>query len=223
MAKPTPPLILEPKEKATAAVIWLHGLGADGYDFEAVVPLLGNVPHYTRFVFPHAPERAVTINNGMVMRAWYDIVSMDIHKRADAIGVRDSEAIVQKLVHSEVEKGIPLKRIVLAGFSQGGAIVLHSGVRFSSRLAGIIALSTYLPLPELTDVEAHPANKNIPILMAHGTFDPVVPLALAQSSRAHLTELGYHIDWHTYPIEHSLSPAEVSDIAGWLATTIPPQ
>ncbi|MAP11529.1 MAG: carboxylesterase [Gammaproteobacteria bacterium] len=223
MASATPPIVIEPKEAATAAVIWLHGLGADGHDFEPIVPLLGNIPSYTRFVFPHAPERAVTINNGMVMRAWYDIVSMDIEKRADAAGVRDSEAILQKLVHTELEKGIPLKRIVLAGFSQGGAIVLHSGVRFPSPLAGIIALSTYLPLPELTDVEAHPANKNIPIFMGHGTFDPVVPLDLAKKSRAHLAELGYHIDWHTYPMEHSLSPPQIGDIAGWLASIIPPQ
>ena len=223
MATATPPIFIEPKENATAAVIWLHGLGADGHDFEPVVPLLGNIPNYTRFVFPHAPERPVTINNGMVMRAWYDIVSMDIQKRADAAGVRDSEAILQRLVHAELEKGIPLNRIVLAGFSQGGAIVLHSGIRFPSRLAGIVALSTYLPLPELTDVEAHPANKNIPIYMGHGTFDPVVPLDLAKKSRTHMAELGYHIDWYTYPMEHSLSPPQIGDIAGWLAKVIPAQ
>ncbi|MEM7405867.1 MAG: carboxylesterase [Pseudomonadota bacterium] len=216
-----PPTIIEPQGQATASVIWLHGLGADGHDFEPVVPLLGAVTRYTRFIFPHAPTRPVTVNGGMVMRAWYDIVSMDIKRRVDAAGVRDSETIVHGLIHHELELGIPISRIVLAGFSQGGAIVLHTGVRYPSRLAGILALSTYVPLPELTDVEAHAANKDAPIFYGHGTFDPVVPLALAQGSRSHLAELGFRIDWHAYPIEHSLSPPEIGDIAGWLAEVLP--
>jgi phospholipase/carboxylesterase len=223
MPESAAPIIVEPTDKTTASVIWLHGLGADGHDFEPVVPMLGAVKKYTRFVFPNAPKRAVTINNGMVMRAWYDIISTDINRRADALGVRDSEATVQKLIHAELEKGIPASRIVLAGFSQGGAIALHTGVRYPSALAGVMALSTYMPLPELTDVEAHPANKPVPIFMAHGTFDTVVPLQLAQSSRSHLAQSGYHVDWHAYPIEHALSPQEIGDIAGWLAQVLPPQ
>lgn len=216
------PIIIEPTSTANASVIWLHGLGADGHDFEPIVPMLGAVTKYTRFVFPNAPTRPVTINNGMVMRAWYDITSMEIKRRVDSIGVRDSEATLQRLVHAELEKGVPISRIVLAGFSQGGAVVLHTSVRYPSRLAGVMALSTYVPLPELTDVEAHPANKDIPIFMAHGTFDPVIQLQLAQGSRQHLAELGYHVDWHAYPIEHAISPAEIGDIAGWLAEVIPP-
>ena len=216
------PIIIEPTSTANASVIWLHGLGADGHDFEPIVPMLGAVTKYTRFVFPNAPTRPVTINNGMVMRAWYDITSMEIKRRVDSVGVRDSEVTLQRLVHAELEKGVPISRIVLAGFSQGGAVVLHTSVRYPSRLAGVMALSTYVPLPELTDVEAHPANKDIPIFMAHGTFDPVIQLQLAQGSRQHLAELGYHVDWHASPIEHAISPAEIGDIAGWLAEVIPP-
>lgn len=215
------PIIIEPPEEATAAIIWLHGLGADGHDFEPVVPYLGSAIHHTRFVFPHAPIQPVTINGGVAMRAWYDILSMDIDRRVDVDGVRASEAVVVKLIEAERQKGIPASRIVLAGFSQGGAIALHAGVRFGEALAGLMALSTYVVTPEHTAKEAHPANKETPIFMAHGTSDPVVALAMAERSRAHLEELGYAIGWRTYPMEHSVSPEELADIATWLSERLP--
>lgn len=211
------PIIIEPTEPARAAVVWLHGLGANGHDFEPIVPHLGPVTRYTRFIFPNAPHQPVTINGGMVMPAWYDILSMDIDRKADEAGVRDSEAATVKLLHEQVSSGIPMDSIVLAGFSQGGAIALHTGVRLSQGLAGILALSTYVVLPDSTASEAHPANAETPIFMCHGTHDPVVPLSLAEGARAHLTDLGYRVKWHTYPMEHSVSPEEITDIGVWLS------
>lgn len=215
------PIVIEPVNAATATVIWLHGLGADGNDFGPVVPMLEPVNGYTRFVFPHAARQAVTINGGMVMRAWYDIISMDIERRADANGIRTSEAYVHQLINTERKAGITESRIVLAGFSQGGAVVLHTGLRYATTLAGIMALSTYVPLREFDANEAHPANQNTPIFYGHGLYDPVVPLSLAEQSREHLEALGYDVDWRTYPMEHTLAVEEVRDISTWLTGVLP--
>lgn len=216
------PIVIEPAQTATAAVLWMHGLGADGHDFEPVVPYLGKVNQYTRFIFPHAPVQPVTINSGMAMRAWYDIVSMDIDRKVDEAGVRQSEATALKLLNAQVAKGIPMERLVLAGFSQGGAIALHTGMRLANKLAGIMALSTYVVMPHATADEMHPANVDTEILMCHGTYDPVVPLKLAESGRDHLKEHGFKVRWHTYPMEHSVSPEELDDIGAWLSDQLPP-
>ncbi len=223
MTSPTydAPIVVEPAQPASATVIWLHGLGADGRDFEPVVPMLESVARYTRFVFPHAARQPVTINGGMVMRAWYDIISTDIERRADANGIRDSEAYVHTLINAERQAGIDESRMVLAGFSQGGAIALHTGLRYPTRLAGIMALSTYVPLREFDAQEAHPANQDTPIFYAHGSYDAVVPMSLAEGSRDHLQALGYSVEWHAYPMEHTLAVEEVRDTSIWLAGVIP--
>lgn len=212
-----PPIIIEPPEPATAAVIWLHGLGADGSDFEPIVPELGDaVTRSVRYVFPHAPQRAVTINAGMVMRAWYDIADTDIARRADEEGVRASAALLEGLVEEECGKGIATERIVLAGFSQGGAIALHTGLRYARPLAGILALSTYLPLEQAAVEERHAANRDVPVFLAHGSQDPVIPLALSEHSRRLLVDQGYRVECHTYPMPHSVCAEEIRDIAAWL-------
>jgi len=194
------PLIIEAPETATASVIWLHGLGADGHDFEPIVAELGDaVTRHVRYVFPHAPRIPVSINGGMVMRAWYDIADTDLANRADEAGVRASAGIVEKLIEEELAKGIASTRILLAGFSQGGAIALHTGLRYAKPLAGILALSTYLPLQDTLGDERHDANRNIPVFLAHGSQDPVIPLALSESSRQLLVSLGYSVQCHTIP------------------------
>ncbi|WP_374265988.1 alpha/beta hydrolase [Zoogloea sp.] len=206
----------------THAVIWLHGLGADGHDFEPVVDEfdLDRLPP-TRFVFPHAPERAVTINGGYVMRAWYDILSQDFSgRREDAAGVIESAAQVEALIARENARGIPDQRIVLAGFSQGGAIALHTALRHGSRLAGVLALSTYLPLADTLAAEASAANRDVPIFMAHGTHDPVIPHDFSRRSAEQLTEAGYPLAWKSYRMEHSLCLEEVRDIENWLAAVL---
>lgn len=200
-----------------ASVIWLHGLGADGYDFEPIVPELGLPPTTgVRFIFPHAPHRPVTLNAGYVMRAWYDIVAIDTDARQDAEGIRESEKLIQDLIEREQARGIPYRRILLAGFSQGGAVALHTALRFSGRLGGVIALSTYLPLHDLVEAEAHPANAQIPIFMAHGVDDGIVPYELGEISRDHLRAVGAEVDWHVYSIAHAVSPEEIADIGEWL-------
>lgn len=205
------------------AIIWLHGLGADGGDFAPIVPQLVRKDWPAiRFVFPHAPVRPVTINGGMSMRAWYDILGMSIEQRQDEAGVRESIAIVDALIEREVERGIARENIFVAGFSQGGAIALAAGVRHSQSLAGVIALSTYLPLVEQTANEARSANQSLPIFMAHGSLDPVVPQALGERSAAHLRQLGYRIEWHSYPMQHSVSEAEINDLADWLGQQLKP-
>ena len=210
-------LVIEPPETATASIIWLHGLGADGHDFEPIVAELGDaVTRDVRYVFPHAPRIPVTINAGMVMRAWYDITETDLAKRADESGVRASARILEELIEAEIAKGMPSTRILLAGFSQGGAIALHTGLRYGKPLAGIMALSTYLPLQESVGDERKPANRNIPIFLAHGSQDPVIPLALSEHSREFLVSLGYQVQCHTYPMAHSVCPEEIRDIAIWL-------
>jgi phospholipase/carboxylesterase len=197
------------------AVLWLHGLGADGRDFEPIVPEL-ELGFPARFVFPHAPVRPVTINGGMAMRAWYDILGWGSRARQDAAGIHASAAAVGRLIDREIARGVPSERIVLAGFSQGGAIALHTALRERRALAGVLALSTYLPLAHTLDAERSAANARIPILMVHGTSDAVLPLALAEASRRALVGLGYHVDWQTYPMAHTVCLEEIALIAEWL-------
>lgn len=212
---------IEPKQAATAAVIWLHGLGADGNDFAPIIPAL-NLPDELaiRFVFPHAPIQPVTLNGGMAMRSWYDIKSLSIADREDEAGVRASEQEVIKLIKRENARGIPSDRIVLAGFSQGGAVVLHTGTRYYEKLAGIMALSTYLPVRDALPVEKNSTNQNIPIFMAHGSMDPVVVPQLGNISRDLLETEGYSVEFHSYPMQHEVNYDEVQDIRAWLIKTL---
>jgi phospholipase/carboxylesterase len=209
---------IEPNGPATASVIWLHGLGADGNDFVPIVEELGlPADHGVRFVFPNAPVRPVTINNGMPMRAWYDIKGMAIADKQDAEGIRASADEIEQLIAREGERGIAPQRIVLAGFSQGGAIALHAGLRHASALAGIMALSTYLPLAETLPAEASEANRGVSILQAHGSQDPVVPMQLGEASRDHMLEAGYDVGWHEYPMQHQVCMPQIATIGRWLA------
>ena len=198
------------------SVIWLHGLGADGNDFVPIVRELELPAAPIRFVFPHAPTQPVTINNGMVMRAWYDILGADLARREDERGVRASQALVEALIAREKARGAPAQRILLAGFSQGGAIALQTGLRQPERLAGIMALSTYVPIAESLAAEAHAANRDVPVFMAHGLYDPIIPVAAARRSCALLRQLGYDVEWHEYPMPHSVAPQELDDIGAWL-------
>ena len=201
-----------------ACVIWLHGLGADGHDFEPIVPELRLDPGLNiRFVFPHAPMMPVTINQGFVMRAWFDIRAADISAEADEKGIRASADLVGELIDAEVASGIAHERIVLAGFSQGGAIVLHAGLRCGKQLAGIIALSSFLPLAETLESEKAEINAGVPILLAHGSADPVVPVVLAYETRGELEKHGYEVEWHEYKgMAHSVSEQEIFHLAEWL-------
>ena len=213
---------LNPGIPAQAAVIWLHGLGADGHDFEPIAPLLqSQLSMPTRFVFPHAPHRPITINGGYTMRAWYDVVALDLSHTEDADGIHASARQLHDLIQREIDHGIATRRIVLAGFSQGGAIALHTGLRYPHRLAGILALSTYLPLAATLSAERDPANCDVPIFMAHGDEDTIVPLAHASASRQYLQELGYTPEWHSYRMPHSICDAELEDIAAWLGRVLP--
>ena len=203
-----------------AAVIWLHGLGADGHDFEPVVPMLGLPAGLSvRFVFPHAPVRPVTINMGMAMRAWYDILQLGGGPE-DADGIRSSQLLLEALIAREQARGIDASRIVLAGFSQGGAIVLQTGLRFSKRLAGILALSTYLPLAKTLADERDRANFGLPIFVAHGSDDEMIPVAWAESSRDSLKAIGYGVEWHAYPMGHAICPEEIAAIGVWLGKVL---
>jgi phospholipase/carboxylesterase len=204
------------------AVIWMHGLGADGHDFVDIVPALGRSDSPVRFVFPHAPMRPVTINRGMVMRAWYDVRDDVGVRREDASGVRESQRRIEALIARETARGVAAKRLVLAGFSQGGAMALHTGLRHPERLAGIMALSCFLPLADRLAAEESAANREAPIFMAHGTHDPLIPLARARQSRDVLSGLGHRVEWHEYPMPHAVSPAEIADIARWLRTVLGP-
>ena len=213
------PLVIETGvHKPDACVIWLHGLGADGHDFEPIVPELKLDPGLNiRFVFPHAPMMPVTINQGFVMRAWYDISSADIGAVPDEKGIRASAELVGTLVDAQIESGITPARIVLAGFSQGGAIVLQAGLRYPARLAGIMALSTYLPLAEALASEKSEDNQDIPIFLAHGSADPVIPIDLAKRSHRHLEQQGYEVEWHEYSgMAHGVSEQEIYHLAEWL-------
>lgn len=199
------------------SVIWLHGLGADGHDFEPVVSELA-LPQSpgVRFVFPHAPYRAVTVNGGMRMRAWYDIRAMDIVTDPDVDGIEQSSRRLVEIVEDEIARGIAPEKIVLAGFSQGGAIALHTAFALHHHLAGVIALSTYLPLPDDVDVGIAGANHDVPIFMAHGTFDPIVPIILGEAAKSRLEEAGFDVTWHTYAMPHAVSPGEIRGIREWL-------
>ncbi len=211
---------IESAPSPDAAVLWLHGLGADGHDFEPVVPEL-RLPRElrVRFVFPHAPVRPVTLNMGMRMRAWYDIVQLG-GGREDEAGIRDSQAQLEALVARERARGVAAARLVLAGFSQGGAIALHTGLRHGERLAGILALSTYLPLAGTLAAEASAANRDVPLFMAHGNYDDIIPIERARQSRRALEALGTRVEWHEYPMPHSVCGEEIADIAAWLRAVL---
>ncbi len=199
------------------SIIWLHGLGADGNDFAPLAPQLAD-PSWPplRFVFPHAPVRPVTVNNGMPMRAWYDIAGFDLLTRQDEAGVRASIAEVAALIEREESRGVPSHQIVLAGFSQGGAIALAAGLRHARALAGIVALSTYVPIHAKLDAERHAANAATPVFWGHGSLDPVVPLQRGVESRDVLLALGFAVEWHTYPMGHAVCPQEIVDLRAWL-------
>ena len=199
------------------SVVWLHGLGADGNDFAPIVPELPR-PGWPalRFVFPHAPVRPVTINGGMAMRAWYDIRDMDLSNRADAAGVESSVAQVEALIEREDERGVPPERVLLAGFSQGGAIALAAGIRRTRPLAGIVALSSYLPLGAATLRSMVPEARAQPIFMAHGMHDPVVPYTGGKRSRDALRDAGFEVDWHAWPMAHQVCAEEIAALSAWM-------
>jgi phospholipase/carboxylesterase len=203
------------------SVIWMHGLGADGHDFEPIVPeLVRPDERPLRFVFPHAPVRPVTINNGYAMRAWYDIIGIDRQSRQDEAGIRGSDAAVRALIRRENDRGIPAERIVLAGFSQGAAMALFSGTRYPKKLAGIMGLSGYMVLAPTFDAERDNANQTVPIFLAHGTEDPVVPLQLGEDTHQLLEATQYSVEWHTYRMPHSVCPEEIAEIAEWLRRVV---
>jgi phospholipase/carboxylesterase len=199
-----------------AAVIWLHGLGADGHDFEPIVPEL-ELSKPVRFVFPHAPVRPVTLNQGMRMRAWYDIVQLGGGPE-DETGIRGSQQLLEAMIAEEKKRGA--RTIVLAGFSQGGAVVLQTALRHAERLAGVLALSTYLPLNATVEAERSPASRDLPIFMAHGQYDDIIPIARAEQSRRILERLGYPVQWHVYPMPHSVCPEEIPHISAFLRSVL---
>ena len=214
---------VEPRGEARYSVIWLHGLGADGHDFEPIVPEL-RLPFQdqVRFIFPHAPMRAITINAGMHMRAWYDIVGLTREDAEDEQGVRASAEQVIQLIQRENQRGIPAERLILAGFSQGGAIALHTALRYPERLAGIMALSTYIPIAGTLERERSPANQDTPIFMAHGTYDQVLPFEMGSQSKFYLDRLGYDVAWHEYPMQHQVCYEEIEAISQWMQRVLTP-
>ena len=214
-------ITLEPEARATASVVWLHGLGADGSDFVPVVDEL-RLPDAlsVRFVFPHAALRPVTVNAGYVMRAWYDIKSFTPEGRADSAGLAESVQRVHRYLEAEIDRGVAADRIVLAGFSQGGAVALSAGLRYPKRLAGVLALSCYLPFPARLAVERSEANADLPILLCHGAWDPVVPMIMGVEARDALGREGYVVEWREYPMQHEVCAAEISDIGRWLAARL---
>ncbi len=216
-----PAIELNPSSEPKASVIWLHGLGADGHDFGPIVPEL-RIPEAAsvRFVFPHAPMRPVTINGGAVMRAWYDIKTLDLERHVEEAHLEESGEQLEAWIAHERALGIASEKIVVAGFSQGGAIVLYAGLQAEERLGGILALSCYHPLPNLIKERASEANRAVPIFMAHGSQDAVVPIHLAERTVATLEENGYAVEWHSYPMPHSVSPQEIADIGHWLRTLV---
>lgn len=209
-------VIVESGGNPDGSIIWLHGLGADGHDFEPIVPELRLAEHLNlRFIFPHAPIRPVTINGGMSMRAWFDIVSLDRSGPMDEAGFLSSSQRLQEMIEREHERGIPYDKIVLAGFSQGGAIAAFTAIRFGFALAGMMALSTYLP-PLANAESVLPQSQDLPIFMAHGSFDPVLPIALGQAARDNLSASGFTVEWREYPMAHAVCPQEILDIREWL-------
>jgi phospholipase/carboxylesterase len=211
-------IIKHPQAK-DACIIWMHGLGADGHDFEPVVQIL-NLPHI-KFILPHAPYRPVTLNNGYEMRAWYDIFGLQSESTQDEVGINNMQLTINAMIEAEIADGIPSQRILLAGFSQGGAMALHTATRFDKPLAGVLALSTYLPLKNQLKDKQHPANKTLPIWMAHGRQDSVITLATAQSSRQTLEATGYAVEWREYDMPHSVCEAEIDDIRQFLSRVLP--
>ncbi|MDU0114758.1 carboxylesterase [Psychrosphaera aquimarina] len=210
-------ITIEPKSPANSCVIWLHGLGDSGAGFAPIVPVLA-LPenHGIRFVFPNAPEQAVTINQGYVMRSWYDIKSMDLHNRADIEGVLASEKLVKSLIQEQIDSGIPAEKIILAGFSQGGVLSLFTALRFEHSLAGILALSCYLPTADKLPEQCHSANADTPILQNHGERDGVVPISAGKIANGLLNAAKYNVTWKSYPMEHSVLPEQLADISVWL-------
>lgn len=208
---------IDPDVEPILTVIWLHGLGADGHDFESIVPKL-RLPETLpiRFVFPHAPKRPITINAGMIMRAWYDATDLDGEQNVDEKGLLESIDQVTDLIRDEMLSDMPSERIVLAGFSQGGAIALFTGLTFKLKLAGIMALSCYLPTIDQLDKKRNRINQDISIMMCHGTMDPMIPMAKAVQTRQELMRLGYQVSWHEYDMMHSVCPAEINDLRAWL-------
>ncbi|HWU67013.1 MAG TPA: dienelactone hydrolase family protein [Methylophilus sp.] len=211
--------IIIDSKKHLATVFWLHGLGADGHDFEPVVQML-NLPHI-KFVLPHAPYRPVTLNNGYEMRAWYDIFGLQSESQQDEVGITQMQATINSMIAAEIALSIPSQRILLAGFSQGGAIALHTATRFDQPLAGVLALSTYLPLKHQLKEKQHPANQQLPIWMAHGRQDSVITLSTAASSRQTLEAAEYKVEWHEYDMPHSVCEAEINDIREFLLRVLP--
>lgn len=205
----------------TSSIIWLHGLGADGHDFEGIVPEL-QLPadSHIRFVFPHAPYRPITLNNGYVMRGWYDIASLEFGHQEDDMGIRESADLLEQLIDQEISRGISPQNIILAGFSQGGAIVLHTGLRHRQTLGGIMALSTYVPLANTLNLEASAENRQTPIFMAHGLQDEIINYKYGAQSRILLQQAGYPVEGHDYPMGHSVCIDEIRDIRHWLMTII---
>jgi phospholipase/carboxylesterase len=210
-------VLIEPERPADAAVILMHGLGADGHDFESLVPEL-DLPETPsiRWIFPHAPVRPVTVNGGHSMRAWYDITAIDPTAPEDEAGIRESARAIGAFIDAEIQQGVRADRIVLAGFSQGGAMALFTALRRAGRLAGLIALSCYLPLPGTLAAEEHEANRDIPIFMAHGSFDPVVPFTFGAAAREQLHAGGHDVEWHEYQMEHGVCQPEIADLRKWL-------
>ena len=218
---PLTTLEIEPMGAARSSVIWMHGLGADAHDFEPIVPELKLPAELDiRFVFPNAPIRPVTVNGGMRMRAWYDVFSTDLPRRADPDGIYESERAIVALLEREKQRGVPAERIVLAGFSQGGAMALHTGLRYPDRLAGILALSCYLPLANNLNSERRPENQLTPIFMAHGDCDAVIPIRYGQQSAELLQRLGYRLEWQDYDMGHEVSWQEIRDVARWLGQVL---
>lgn len=214
-------VIVETGPEPNCAVIWLHGLGADGHDFEPIVPMLrGSDDVALRFVFPHAPIRPVTINGGARMRAWYDISGFDLDRGQDERGIRDSRNLVSDYIAAERARGLGSERILLAGFSQGGAMTIATGLTYPERLGGLIVLSAYVPIADKIDAERSSAAAGLPVFQGHGTFDPVVPVALGEASRAWLEARGHPVTWHSYPMAHSVSIEEINDLKHWLAARL---
>lgn len=212
---------LMPKSQQLFSIIWLHGLGADGHDFEAIVPALDLLAEsHIGFIFPNAPIRSVTINNGMKMPAWYDFLAMSLEHKVDIEGVEQSVASIEQLIQREMDKGIASENILLAGFSQGGVIALHTGLRFPHKLAGIIALSTYLPTLEQIKAEATEANQSIPIFMGHGVMDTAIDIQAAKQAFKDLTGMGYPVQWQQYAMQHSVCQEEIKDISRFINTVI---
>lgn len=212
-------ILINVNHPGSSVIIWMHGLGADGHDFEPVVQML-NLPHI-KFILPHAPYRPVTLNNGYEMRAWYDIFGLQPDSPQDEVGINSMQTTINSMIEAEIARGIPSHRILLAGFSQGGAIALHTATRFNQPLAGVLALSTYLPLKNQLQEKQHVANQQLPIWMAHGRHDSVITLSTAQSSRQALESAGYKVEWHEYEMPHSVCEEEVNDIRNFLLRVLP--